>query len=69
MGQSDTGKQLWEDYHADYWYSIKIMVKGIIHLASTQTFWKTNISYGHVNVSFSKNFAHVMNEWSQSIFY
>ena len=47
MGQSDTGKQLWEDYHTGYWYSIKIMVKGIIHLASTQIFWKTNISYGH----------------------
>ena len=41
-----------------------------MHLVRTQNFRKINISYpacayqGVENVSFSENFAHVLNEWS-----
>ena len=59
-----------------FWFS-KIPL-GIILLLRSQNFWKVNISYplirtrlcayqGAWNVSFSENFANVINEWSLGI--
>ena len=58
------------------WQLLKICLNlGIIHLVRKQIFRETNISYplirtstcayqGVRNVSFSENFAYVLNEWS-----
>ena len=48
----------------------QLSLLGIVHLTRTQTFSKSNISYPLIsypvvrNISFSENFAYVLNEWT-----